>query len=170
MNVYVIEQFSRNDEYVEYGSEVIATYSNLESAIKHARHIVAKNMNYYGHGREEEPEDNIKFYFCLDKDPDDEAEYPDCMIIKVVEHKLQSDFIDGIKLNVTEKCLLDTGNDEEKYGLRHYIYQTNQQGFLAAVEEMGEKWDINNILSGEDDFKEPCLNSMVIKVEMVEED
>lgn len=170
MNVYVIEAFSRNDEHVEYGSEVIATYNDLKEAIKHARDIICSNMDYYKYGREDEPSENVKFYFCLDKDPENEAEYSDYMVIQVVEHKLQSKFIDGIKLRVTEKCLLDTCYNEEKYGLRHYIYQTNQRSFLGAIEEMGEKWNIDNILSSEDEFEEPCLDSEVIKVEMVEED
>ena len=68
MNVYVIEAFSRNDEHVEYGSEVIATYNDLKEAIKHARDIICSNMDHYKYGREDEPSENVKFYFCLDKD------------------------------------------------------------------------------------------------------
>lgn len=94
MKVYVVDQFTRDDKNVEFGSGTIDVFDNVEAAIKCAKAEVAKELNNYGgnsygHLREDAPEGDLKYYCCLDSDPDNEAEYADYMVITVKEHTLK---------------------------------------------------------------------------------
>lgn len=92
MYTYVIEEFKRNDEYVEYGSEVIAIYDNLEEAIKHTKCIENDYISHYGYRIEEEADDNIVYNVTLDTDPENEAEYADFVILTITKHKIKSKY------------------------------------------------------------------------------
>lgn len=172
MNVYVIEVFKRNDEFVEYDSEVIATYDNEKAAIQHARELVIKNSDYYGYGRVDKPEGNVKYYCCLDKDPNNEAEYADYMVVQVVEHELQSKYIKCLSVKVTERCLVKDENGSECYALRHYVYMTKQNNLSDAIREIENNFNCDNILtdSCHDEFNGECLDSEVVKYEIYEEE
>lgn len=172
MNVYVIEVFKRNDEYVEYNSEAIATYDNEKEAIRHARDYVANNLNYYEYGRVDKPEGNVKYYCCLDKDPENEAEYADYMVVQVVEHELQSKYKMNLLVKVTERCLVENENGLEHYALRHYVYMTKQNKLSDAIREIENNFNCDNILpnSCHDEFNGECLNSEVVKYEIYEEE
>lgn len=89
MKVYVIEEFTRNDEFCEYDSGIVAVLFNEEAAIKRARDHAYKNVETYGYIREDVPENNLKYYCCLDSDPSNEAEYANYMTITVTEHEVE---------------------------------------------------------------------------------
>lgn len=92
MKVYVIEEFTRNDETCEHGSSVVDVYTEQSIAIKNAKEYAVKHIDYYGHMREDDvPEDNLRYYCCLDADPNDEKELAKYMVVTVTEHELKEE-------------------------------------------------------------------------------
>lgn len=92
MKVYVVEVFSRNDEYNEYSSGVLNVFAKEDKAIDFAREYAFKNAKYYGYIVEEKTQDNVKYLCCISNDPDNtEAEYIKCEVITVTEHELKED-------------------------------------------------------------------------------
>lgn len=92
MKVYVIEEFTRNDETCEHGSSVVDVYTEQSIAIKNAKEYAVKHIDYYGHMREdEESENELKYYCCLDCDPDNKKEYANYMVVTVTEHELKEE-------------------------------------------------------------------------------
>lgn len=91
MKVFVVDSFIRDDKNLEHSSGVIDVFSNLDAAIKCAKVEAMNNIDYYMNIKIDELEDTekTKFYCCLDKDPSDEAEYPQYMVITVTEHELK---------------------------------------------------------------------------------
>lgn len=89
MKVYVLEEFIRDDENLEYGSKVLNVYTNEKEAIKKARLYAIENYEYYNYMREDEPDDVTKYYCCLDNDPDCNSDYAKYMTIVVTEHELK---------------------------------------------------------------------------------
>ena len=71
-------------------------------------------------------------------------------------------------IKVTEKCLLD--DKIENYGIRTYVYETTTNNFDDAVKEIEENFDCDNIIenTSNDNFEGECLDSEVIKYEVVE--
>lgn len=88
VQVYVVEEFIRNDEFCEHNSGVLGVFDTEEAAIKHAKSVVDDYFNLYGNKREEEPNDILKYYCCLDSDPECEGTYPNYLTITVTEHIL----------------------------------------------------------------------------------
>lgn len=93
MKVYVVDNFIRNDEKCEHQSGILNVFDDVEEAIKYAKakaneELINYGGNSYGHMREDNPEGILKYYCCLDSDPNNESEYADYMVITVTEHDL----------------------------------------------------------------------------------
>lgn len=73
-------------------------------------------------------------------------------------------------IEVTEKCLTVDNNDKEYYALRHYQYETSATSFLEAIIELETNFELDNIIekTSHDEFDGECLDSQVVKVEIVE--
>lgn len=89
MKVYVIEEFQRLDEYCEYDSQVLKVYADEKTAIQKAREHAVNNVNSFGFLREDPPSGNLKYYCCLDADPENESDYAKYMTITVTEHEVE---------------------------------------------------------------------------------
>ena len=72
-------------------------------------------------------------------------------------------------IKVTENCLTQDENEKEFYALRVYEYETNKNTFKEAVIDLETNWNSDNVLSSEDEFEGDCLDSSVIKVEIIEQ-
>lgn len=91
MKVYVIEEFERSDEYCEYGSRVLKVFTDEKTAIQRAREHAINNVNSFGYMREDPADGSLKYYCCLDADPNYEADYAKYMTITVTEHEVEED-------------------------------------------------------------------------------
>ena len=82
---------------------------------------------------------------------------------------------ENLILKITERCEVsyineDTYNyDKEKeyISLRNYLYESHKDNFEEAVVDFINNFDSNNIYNCHDEFDGECLNSEVIKIEMV---
>mgnify|MGYP006913734517 CR=1 FL=1 len=92
MDVYIVDEFSRDDANVEFNSRVIGAYTSEEEAIKCAKCIEDKCISHYGYRIEHEPGDSIVYSATLDTDPENEAEYADFIVLTVIKHKLDSKY------------------------------------------------------------------------------
>lgn len=70
-------------------------------------------------------------------------------------------------LKITERCLTKDDNDNEYYGMRIYTYRSSKEDFLEAINDLETNFDSDNIIDSEDDFPNECLNSDVIRYEIV---
>lgn len=175
MKVYVVDSFIRDEENLEFQSGIEGVYQNVEDAINFAKNLKNDNFKYYENAREDDTEGSLKYYCCLDADPDGNSEYANYMVITVTENEVKSssktDNKSGLVVKVTEKCLTTDNNGKECYSLRYYKYQTTKHNFLDAINEIENNFDCDNILANtsNDEFEGECLDSTVIKYELVEE-
>lgn len=56
----------------------------------------------------------------------------------------------------------------DKVGIRTYIYESEGNDLKTAFNNMDDNFDSDKIIKSDDDFEEGCLDSIVIKVELVE--
>lgn len=74
-------------------------------------------------------------------------------------------------LKITEKCLTLNEHEEECFGLRHYLYQTNKNMVNESIVDFIKNFDSDNILDGsnQDEFDGECLDSEILKIEVLSE-
>ena len=73
-------------------------------------------------------------------------------------------------IKVTEKCFVLNDKGESFHGARTYVYESTASDFNKVVKEIEENFDCNNIIenTSNDNFEGECLDSEVIKCEVVE--
>lgn len=73
-------------------------------------------------------------------------------------------------IKVSEKCLIgDNYYKGKKYGLRQYIYKSNKPSLSQCIRDIEQNFNSDNIVSSVDYFKKECLDSEIIRYELVEE-
>ena len=90
MKVYVVDSFIRNEEDLEFQSGIEGVYQNVEDAINFAKNLKNDNFKYYENAREDDTEGSLKYYCCLDADPEGNSEYVNYMVITVTENEVKS--------------------------------------------------------------------------------
>ncbi|WP_346961324.1 hypothetical protein [Clostridium sp.] len=76
-------------------------------------------------------------------------------------------------IKVTEKCWIESQEVDkqtpyDKIGIRTYTYESDGDDLKTAFNNMEDNFDSDKVIRSDDDFEEGCLDSIVIKVELVE--
>lgn len=75
-------------------------------------------------------------------------------------------------LKITEKCLTLDENEKECFGLRRYLYQSDKKAIDDAIVDFVKNFELDNIIdnSSDDDFAGECLDSEILKIEVLSEE
>lgn len=89
MKVYVVDEFIRSDKDCEHQSGILGVFDSEEAAIEYAKEKINNTYSsLYSSQREDEPEGILKYYCCLDNNPECDDMYADYLVITVTEHEL----------------------------------------------------------------------------------
>ena len=156
MQTYVVSIFTRRDEDCEHSSEVYGVFSSEELAIKVAKDIIKTEYSkIYSSKREDSPEGSLKYYCCLDNDPEGEGMFADYSVVTVTEHEMDKPIAppDCYKISLFE----DLDSSFPCIDNHKIVYFTNED---KAIKEFERRFEVAKLY-----FEESTDNKSQITIE-----
>lgn len=70
-------------------------------------------------------------------------------------------------IEIVENCLTNNKYGDKVHSLRSYTYESEKENFIEAIMDHENNFDIDRIITCNDDFPGECISSEIVQIRKV---